>query len=125
MKVIFNCSHVAFSFAVEVEVSRSWLWLSFCCLLVVPRHRMYWRQRNLPLTKSTTCQLKEVVASSVAGGAMTSSSERTAIKASKRATTTDTAMTIILIGHTMVGPSVSQGGARESCCLNILTPNCC
>ena len=68
---------------------------------VVPRHRMYWRQRNLPLTKLTTCQPKEVV-SSVSGVAMTSSSERTAIKASKRATAADTAMTIILIGHTMV-----------------------
>ena len=77
---------------------------------VVPRHRMYWRQRNLPLTKLTACQPKEVV-SSVSGVAMTSSSERTAIKASKRATAADTAMTIILIGHTMVSRKV--GRARD------------
>lgn len=89
-------SHIAFRFVVEVEV----FFLLFAAG-VVPRHRMYWRQRNLPLTKLTTCQPKEVV-SSVSGVAMTSSSERTAIKASKRATAADTAMTIILIGHTMV-----------------------
>ena len=77
---------------------------SLFALFFVPRQRTYCRHKNFPFIKSTTFQPMLVSSSgfSFSGGAMTcKSSERRAMSASASATITETAMTMILIGHTI------------------------